>query len=121
MKLTKNSNVLLIGLSLILSLVAFTGVANQTPNEAIKTALVVGNHSNNISFSINYNKANKLTVVSSAKYTDYVFIEFQKNYSITAISAFKSYIYKTLGLRTSQLHTKGFTFSTHQIVYNDLV
>ena len=120
MKLVKNKNILLIGLSLILSLVSFTGVANDLPKEAIKTALVVSNYNANARFSIPYQKAIKKTSDIYIKYSKYSFAKFQKNYNLRVITAFNNYTYRTLGHKTEQLFTKLYTSSIHQTLYNSI-
>lgn len=121
MRLKKSSNILLLGLSLILSLVSFTGVTNNLPSEAIKTALVVSDYSDNKRFSISYQNAIKNNLSAFSKYSTQTFTEFQKDYNLKEITTFKAYTLKTLWLRAEQLHAKCFIISAHLTLYNDIV
>jgi hypothetical protein len=120
MKHKKNSNILLVGLALLLSLVSFTGVVNHLPNETIKTALVVSNNSEDKSFSIQYQNASKDSSDSFTRYTAYSFTTFLNTYDLKAITVFKTYTFKTLSLNTKQLQTKLY-LSIQQRLYNDIV
>lgn len=121
MKLTKNSNILLIGLSLILSLVSFTGVADHVTREAIKTSIVIGDNSKDTRFSIQYQNVNKGSFISFSKFSSYSFIEFLNNYGLKEITAFKSYTHYIFRVRAEQLLAKLYIYSTNQTLYNDIV
>ncbi|WP_400080613.1 hypothetical protein [Winogradskyella sp. R77965] len=121
MKHTKHKNLLLVGLSLILSLVAFTSAVSHLPSQAVKTALVVSDTTEDTRFSIQYHKANTITIGSFLNYTTFAFIEFQKDYKLKQSTALISYTHQTLGLRAVQLHTMLYTCSTHQTLYSDIV
>ena len=121
MKLSKHSNIIFVGLALILSLVSFSGVVNHLPSEVVKTALLVGDYNDNTRFAISYQNVIKDHTVSFTIFTAFTFAEFQNNYSLKALSAFKSYTYQTLGLSAAQLHTQHYALSTHQTLYNTIV
>jgi len=99
MKLTKKNNILLVGLSLILSLVSFTSVASVSPNKIIKTALIISDYSKNKRFSIQYHNVNKIDFDGFIKFSVYTFTKFQNNYDLKANTAFKIYAKKHLGLK----------------------
>jgi len=120
MKIAKNSNILLVGLALLLSLVSFTGVSNRTPNEAVKTALVISDYGTDIR-SITYKNALKDNSDAFTNYYEFAFTEALKHQGIKENTLYKTYIHKTLGIKTEQLHTKCFSLSAHQTLYNAIV
>ena len=119
MKLTKNSNLLFVALTLVLSLVSFTGASNHTPKESVKTALIVSDYRVNAWTFISYQKALKHHFDALTRYTASSFEQFQKTYNLKDSSAFKTYTNETLGLSTEQQQIK-FALSTHQILYNSI-
>ncbi len=121
MKHSKNVNILFFGLTLVFSLISFSGVINHLPIEATKTTLVVYDYSEDTRFSIQYNNVNKENLVSFSKYSNYYLISFQNHYDLKEITAFKTYSNKTLWLRAEQLHTKLYSFFTHKTRYNNIV
>ncbi|WP_144374460.1 hypothetical protein [Winogradskyella sp. PG-2] len=121
MKLAKNSNLILIGLSLILSLVSFTGVTNHLPREAIKTAFVIGDYNENTRFSISFKNVIKPRFNSFSEFSLHTFKEFLNYYDLKNSATFKIYIYKTLSVRADQLHTKHYSKSRYQTNYNSVV
>ncbi len=120
MKLTKNSNILLLGLSLILSIVSFTGVVSHLPTEATKSGLIVSDYSEDTRFSIKYQNANKDAFVSFLEFSNHSFIKFKNVYDLKEIIAFKTYTNNTLSLREEQLQTKLYSFA-HKTLYYDIV
>ncbi|EDP71978.1 hypothetical protein FBALC1_12792 [Flavobacteriales bacterium ALC-1] len=121
MKLIKKGNILLLGLSLILSLVSFTGVVNHLPNEAIKTALVVNGYCENTHCSIKFQNANKNVFTSICQFSNYSFLRFQNDYSLKEITALKAYTKHTNWLRVDQLHKKHYSSSILKTLYNSIV
>ena len=77
MKLTKNSNILLVGLALTLSLVSFTGTVSHLPSETIKTAIVVSDYGDDTRFAISYQNAIKNHAASFIIFIAFTFAEFQ--------------------------------------------
>lgn len=121
MKRITHKNVLLVSLSLILSLVAYTNVDNLLPVEAVKTALVVNEPSFKTQFSLAYHKAITLVFIDNARFAAFNFSQFRKEFTTKANTAFKTYTHHTLSLRATQLHTKLYSYAAHQTLYNNSI
>ncbi|WP_282040718.1 hypothetical protein [Winogradskyella flava] len=121
MKIAKNTNFLFFGLTLLLSLVSFSGFANQLPVEATKTTLVVKGTAQDFSRSILFKAINKGAVVLDNMFSEHSFTMLLTIQNLHDLSYFKTYTHKTLELRTAQLQTKLYTFCTHQTLYSDIV
>ena len=119
MKLTKNSNLLLVGLALILSLVSFTRLYNNTLSEATKTALVISDPGIDTRFSIKYHNAVN-TSITFTWYHSFSFTKFQSYYMLIDTTIFKNYTQQTLGLRAELIHSKHYNLSSHQTLYNNI-
>ncbi|WP_299124088.1 hypothetical protein [uncultured Winogradskyella sp.] len=121
MKLSKNINILFFGLTLVLSLVSFSGVTNNSPSEALKSALVISDKDEDTSFCFQFQDVDKIAFVSFFKYATYSFKTLKSTQDLHQKNSYSTYTAKNLWLRAKQLHTKFYPFTTHQTTYNNIV
>ena len=119
MKRYKNLSTLIYGLLLLLSLVSFSGVANQSPSETFKTVLVVDSFEQNRSRSFLFKDFSSKTFSSPLKYSISSFKTFVENYNLNEITSFKRYNNHTYWIRIKQLHTIFYPHSIHKTLYQN--
>ena len=121
MKFLKNINFLFLGLTLVFSLVSFSGIANNQPSAIIKIAMVATDSNEDTRFSLHFFNVYRDSNDGLSKYSDYSFTRFQNNYDIKEFTAIKSYSNNTLWLRAQKLHMVLYSFNAHKTHYNDIV
>ncbi len=121
MRRLKNMNVLFFGLTLVLSLVSFSGAAHNTPNKSVTTALVVEDYQPETRFSIQFQKAKKILSFSFDIYCKFSFSNYKYTQNLNAQTLYKYYTNSAFFIRLEKLHTESYTPNNNKIVYNNFI
>lgn len=121
MKLLKNSNILFISLTLILSLISFAEVSAHTPRGTLKTTLVVDNLSEDTSCDFHFKNITKAHYPSCLKFYSYRFTTFQVVQNLNVLVAFKSNSQKTIGVISNQIHTIIYSTLSNKTLYQNSI
>ncbi|MCD2260153.1 hypothetical protein [Psychroserpens luteolus] len=117
----KNINVLFFGLTLVLSLVTFSSVAHNTPNESVRTALIVEDYQPETRFSIQFQKAKKILSFSFDIYYKFSFSNYKYTQNLNVQTLYKCYTNNAFFIRLEKLHTESYTPNNNKIVYNNFI
>ncbi|MEH6537639.1 MAG: hypothetical protein V7719_14665 [Psychroserpens sp.] len=117
----KNINILFYGLTLILSLVSFSVLTNPTPNEAVKTVLLVDEYHPETRFSIRFLKVENIVFVAFSNYFNHSFLTFKNIQDLKDNTSFEFYSNKTICIETKKLQTKLYTSFNTKILYEDFI
>ena len=90
MKITKNTNILFFGLTLLLSLVSFSDFSNLWPVETTKTTLVIKDTTQDLSRSILFNAINKGAVAFDNRFSKHSFTRLLTIQNLHDLSYFKT-------------------------------
>ena len=121
MKSLKNINILVYGLTLVLSLVSFSSGINQTHPKTFQTELVENDVVPNTRFSIQFHKVNKAMCIAFIHHIKFSFFTFKTNQDLKNDTLFKSYSNKTFCIKTELLQAKLYTFLNTRILYEDSI
>lgn len=121
MKSLKNINILVYGLTLVLSLVSFSSGINQTHPKTFQTELVENDVVPNARFSIQFHKVNKAMCIAFIHYIKFSFSTFKNDQNLKNNTLFKSYSNKSFCIETELHQTKRHTFLNTKILYEDVI
>nr|WP_321236067.1 hypothetical protein [uncultured Psychroserpens sp.] len=121
MKSLKKINILFFGLTLVFSLVSFSGISNAALPDAIKTELVVNDVTPDTRFSIQFNKADNSVFISIFSYFETSFDTFKIDQDLKANIAFKTYTNKTRSVIKEQFQIKLYALFNHKTIYEDSI
>jgi len=119
MRFLKNINFLFLGLTLVFSLVSFSGVANKQPTAITKTTFVVSNHCEDTSFYFQFKSDNKEGFFNYLTPLSFSFSEFQNTYNLKESTTFKTYSNKILWFKAEKLQTQLYPLVIRKTLYND--
>ena len=120
MKFTKKSKTLFFGLTLVLSLVSFSGFPNYATKADVSTTLVITGYDDDANFHLQFQKTYKIVVASLLWDFDFSFIKFQNYYNLKETIAFKTNKSNSLSFIREQLRAKLYTIFTHKTLYNSI-
>ena len=121
MKLSKSVNVLFFGLTLVLTLVSYSGVTNQWPNKTTKTTLLFSDISRDSSFCFKFENLNIVTLNSLIRYSEYSFQMFKKSQNLKEKNSYLIYVSKSLWVRPERIQSIFHCFTKQKTPYISIV
>ena len=117
MKSLKKLGFLFLGLSLVFSLSAFSGLELQPQTQVFKTSLVVSQTHNDAHFSITFQQASKAFEAHLNRSLNFSFYPIRLSHGQQQAIAFKSYTTKAFHIRFKKLHNELFTSRFNKTFY----
>jgi len=117
----KNIKVFFYGLTLLLSLVSFSAITQNSTGTSISTVLVINELQPNTKFSIDYRKVKTIAFLVYSHFNNYAFQTFKNTQNLHQELLFKSYSNKTLCIKIELQKTKLYTSLNTKILYEDFI